>query len=103
MNSLLGGLGNMLLNSTKASPMMATNNTAQMPSILMQAMGAALRGETPQDFLSKLAESHPQLRQYDLSNLQQTAQQICQQNGVDMQQAINSIDNIASSFMPSTR
>lgn len=71
----------------------------QMPSILMQAMGAAMRGESPQAFMQQLAQQHPQLRQYDLSNLQNTAQQVCQQNGVDMQDAINKIDNIAKTIM----
>jgi hypothetical protein len=46
---------------------------AQMPNILMQAFGAALRGEDPHTFLQNLAAQHPQLKQYDLSNLQQTA------------------------------
>jgi len=36
----------------------------------MQAMGAALRGESPQQFMQNLAQTHPQLRQLDLSNLQ---------------------------------
>lgn len=30
-------------------------NSAQMPSILMQAFGAAMRGETPQSFMANLA------------------------------------------------
>jgi len=44
-----------------------------MPNMLMQAFGAALRGEDPHTFLQNLAVQHPQLKQYDLSNLQQTA------------------------------
>lgn len=77
----------------------ASGDGAQMPSILMQALGAAMRGESPQAFMQQLAQQHPQLRQYDLSNLQSTAQQVCQQNGVDMQDAINKIDNIAKTVM----
>ena len=84
--------------STPTAPA-ASGGGAQMPSILMQAMGAALRGESPQAFMQQLAQQHPQLRQYDLSNLQNTAQQVCQQNGVDMQDAINKIDNIAKTIM----
>ena len=96
MNSLLGGLGNAFMNMQKAAVPQAA--TQQTPNILMQAIGAALRGESPQTFMQNLAQQHPQLRQYDLSNLQQTAQWVCQQNGVDMQSAINSIDNITSSI-----
>lgn len=77
----------------------AAQGGTQMPSILMQAMGAAMRGESPQAFMQQLAQQHPQLRQYDLSNLQNTAQQVCQQNGVDMQDAISKIDNIAKTIM----
>ena len=100
MNSLLGGLGNMLANMSKAAaptPAMPVA-TPQTPNILMQAIGAALRHEDPTEFMMRLAQQHPQLKQYDLSNLQQTAQQICQQKGVDMQSAINQIDNITSSL-----
>ena len=88
MNSLLGNLGNSLLGS--GSPVMANN----MPSILLQAVGAALRNESPQEFMQRLANQHPQLKQYDLSNLQGTAQQVCQEKGVNMQDAINQIDSI---------
>ena len=97
MNSFLGGLGNALLNTQKVSK----PQQASMPNILMQAIGAAMRGESPQAFLQNLAQTHPQLRQYDLSNLQQTAQQVCQQNGVDIQAATQQIDGIVSSVTQS--
>lgn len=106
MNSLFGGgLGNSLMNmarGSQAAPMQvaqAAQKGVSMPNMLMQAFGAALRGEDPHTFLQNLAAQHPQLRQYDLSNLEQTAQQVCQQNGVDMQSAINQIDNITSSII----
>lgn len=102
MNSLFGGLGNVLMNQARGQSVMqkAVQPAAQpqMPNMLMQAFGAALRGEDPHTFLQNLAAQHPQLKQYDLSNLQQAAQQVCQQNGVDMQSAINQLDNITSSI-----
>lgn len=64
MNSLFGGM----------------NNGA---SLLMQAAGAMRRGESPQAFMQRLAQTYPQLRGLDFSNLQATAQQICMQKGVD--------------------
>lgn len=100
MNSLLSGFGNVFKNAQRFT--MPTQAAAQ-PNILMQAMGAALRGESPQDFMQNLAKTHPQLRQLDLSNLQQTAQQVCQQNGVDMQQMINQIDGVTNNIMQSPR
>ena len=100
MNSLFGGFGNMFRNMAQNQVASKINPTTQpqMPNILMQAMGAALRGEDPHTFMQNLAAQHPQLKQYDLSNLSQAAQQVCQQNGVDMQSAINQIDNITSSI-----
>lgn len=95
MNSLLGGIGNALMNINKVKAMPAQ----QTPNILMQALGAAMRGESPQSFLQNLAQLHPELKQYDLNNLPQTAQQVCQQKGVDMQQAINQLDSITSTLI----
>lgn len=100
MNSLLGNFGNTFKNLQR---MVNPTQAAAQPNILMQAMGAALRGESPQQFMQNLAQTHPQLRQLDLSNLQQTAQQVCQQHGVDMQQAINQIDGVTNNIMQSPR
>ena len=94
MNSLLGGLGNSFLTSFKpaAAPM-------AQPNILMMAVGAAMRGEDPHTFMQNLAGQHPLLRQYDLSNLPAAAQQVCQQNNVNMQDMVNRIDNAAGSII----
>ena len=98
MNSLLGNFGNLF--SQLTSTPNAVNGISTQPNILMQAMGAALRGESPQQFMQNLAQTHPQLRQYDLTNLQQTAQQVCQQNGVDISNATQQLDNLTNSIMP---
>ena len=71
MNSILGMLGN--------------NN------VMLQAMGAMMRGENPRQFLSNLAQSNPQLKGLDLNNLEQTAQQVCKDNNVDMNTKINEL------------
>ena len=60
-------------------------------NIMMQAMGAMMRGESPKQFLQNLAQSNPQLQGMDFSNLQQTAQQVCNNNGVDMNSKMNEI------------
>ena len=41
------------------------------------------RGESPQAFMQSLAQTHPELRGLDFSNLQATAQQICTHKGID--------------------
>lgn len=94
MNSLLSGLGSSLMNMARAPSAQAAT-----PNILMQAFGAALRNESPQEFLQNLARTHPQLKQYDFSNIQQVAQQVCQQNGVNAQDVVNKLDNITSNLM----
>ena len=71
MNSILGMLGN--------------NN------IMMQAFGAMMRGENPRQFLSSLAQNNPQLKGLDLNNLEQTAQKVCSDNGVDMNAKMNEL------------
>lgn len=51
--------------------------------IAMQAVGAALRGETPQDFLRGLANTRPELRSIDVNDLEGSARKLAQQKGVD--------------------
>ena len=106
MNSLLGGIGNAFMNMARGQSAMGQSMMPKMaatqpqsPNILMQAIGAALRGEDPHTFMQNLAQQHPQLKQYDLSNLQQTAQQVCNQKGIDMQQAIDQIDSITNNVI----
>lgn len=52
-----------------------------LTQILMQAVGAYMRGETPQDFMKKLARSRPELKGLDLDDLEGTANKLAQQNG----------------------
>ena len=74
MNSLLSNLGRM---------MPTTQTAAKTPSILMQAFGAYMRGEDASTFMKNLANTHPQLKPYNLDDLSTTAHKICQQNGID--------------------
>lgn len=92
MNSLLSGLSKMAA---------ATGATGGMqgPSMLLQALGAAMRGESASDFMKTLANSHPQLKQYDLNNLSATAQQVCQNNGVNPDAVTQQIDNVISPYV----
>lgn len=67
-------------------------------NVMMQAFGAMMRGESPQQFLSNLAQNNPALKGMDFSDLQQTAQQVCNQNGVDMNSKMAEVKNIISNF-----
>ena len=52
-------------------------------NIMLQAFGAMMRGESPQTFLKGLANTNPQLRGLDLTDINATAQKVCQEHGVD--------------------
>lgn len=77
----MGGLMNML----GGNPMM------------MQAMGAMMRGESPSAFLKNLANTNPQLQGLDLDNLESTAQALCQKNNVNMNELADKIRDFAKS------
>jgi hypothetical protein len=63
-------------------------------SILLQAVGAAMRGESAQDFMSRLANQRPELRQINLNDLQGSAQALCQQKGIDANELSKKIDGV---------
>lgn len=93
MNSLLGNIGNSLLSG---------NSTGSLNgmTILMQAVGAAMRGESPQQFMKRLANQHPQLKRMNLDDLQGTAQQLCQQQGVNADEVAKKIDGVIDPLLP---
>ena len=90
MNSLLNMLGGMGNSSG------GVNGSA----LLMQAVGAAMRGESPQAFMKKLANQHPQLKKMNLDDLMGSAQQLCQQNGVDVNEVKQQLDNVIDPMLP---
>ena len=51
--------------------------------LFMQAVGAFMRGESPQDFMRNLANTNPALRGIDLNDINGSARKICQERGVD--------------------
>ena len=65
--------------------------------MMLQAMGAMMRGESPSDFLKNLANTNPQLQGLDLDNLESTATALCQKNNVDMNQLADKIREFANS------
>lgn len=64
------------------------------PAVLMQAIGAAMRGESPQAFMKRLANQHPQLKRMNLDDLQGTASELCRQNGLDANELATRLDNV---------
>ena len=83
------------------NPILQMLSGSQNPqnNIMMQAVGAMLRGETPQSFLQNLAKSMPELQGLDLNNLNQTAEKLYQEKGQDINAAKSSIMDKVNAFM----
>ena len=84
-----------------ANPILDQLNRGQNQGtqIMMQAVGAMLRGESPQQFMQNLAKSHPQLQGLDLSNLDKTAEELYKKNGEDYSSAKSSLKEKISQFI----
>ena len=65
--------------------------------MIMKAMGAMMRGESPSDFLKNLANTNPQLQGLDFDNLEGTARALCEKNNVNMEQLADQIRGFANS------
>ena len=62
-------------------------------NIMMQAVGAFMRGESPRTFLQNLANTNPALRGLDLNDINGSAQKLCQERGVDANKLTAEIKN----------
>ena len=65
--------------------------------MMMQAMGAMMRGENPRTFLKNLANTNPQLQGLNLDDLEGTAKALCEKNNVNMNELANKIREFANS------
>lgn len=68
-------------------------------NLCMKALGAMARGESPTDFLKNVAMTNPALQGYDFDNLEETAQDICKQRNVDMDNMKSQIEDFAKSHI----
>ena len=75
------------------NPLMNLGNN----SMMMQAFGAMMRGESPQTFLKNLANTNPQLQGLNLDDLEGTAKALCEKNNVNMDQLAEQIKDFAKS------
>ena len=84
-----------------ANPILQQIMQSQNPgsNIMMQAVGAMLRGESPQEFMQNLARTNPQLQGLDLNNLDKTAEELCKKNGEDYGSAKTSLKDRINQFI----
>ena len=76
------------------NPIMSMFGNNGGTNILLQAIGAAMRGESPQTFMKRLANSHPQLKRMNHDDLYGSAQQLCQEKGLNMEDVTKKVDGI---------
>jgi len=75
------------------NPLMMLGNN----NMMMQALGAMMRGESPTAFLKNLANSNPQLQGLNLDDLEGTAKALCDKNNVNMDELADKIKDFAKS------
>ena len=68
-------------------------------NIMMQAVGAMMRGESPQSFLQNLAKNNPELQGLDLNSPSQAAEKLYADKGHDINTAKTSIMERVSAFI----
>lgn len=68
-------------------------------NVLMQALGAAMRGESPQAFMKKLASTDPRLKKMNLDDLYGSAQKLAQEQGVNVDDVQRQIDSAFAPYM----
>ena len=78
---------------------MLSGSQSPQSNIMMQAVGAMMRGETPQSFLQNLAKTMPELQGLDLTDLNKTAEKLYQEKGQDINAAKSTIMDKINSFM----
>ena len=66
-------------------------------NMMMQALGAMMRGESPKDFLKNLANTNPQLQGLNLDDLEGTAKSLCEKNNIDMNELALKMQDFAKS------
>lgn len=67
-------------------------------NMMLQAVGAMMRGESPQSFLSSLANTVPQLKGVDFNNLESTARKMCAEKNINVDDAIAKVSSQVKSM-----
>ena len=77
------------------NPLMMLGNSSN--NIMMQALGAMMRGESPQEFLKNLASTNQQLQGLNFDDLEGTAKTLCDKNNINMGELADKIQDFAKS------
>ena len=69
-------------------------------SVLLQAVGAALRGESAQTFMRRLANQHPAMKKVNFDDLMGSAEALAKENNMDIEQLKSKLDDVVSPMLP---
>lgn len=71
----------------------------KIKNLVMKAIGAAMRGESPSTFLKNVAMSEPALQGYNFDDIDATTAQVCRENNADMESMKANIMDLAKSYI----
>lgn len=92
-------MGNPIMSLLTGNSQNNQNGSMSVQDIVFSAMGAMARGESPQEFLMKVQQQHPnELAGIDPNNLEEAGTQLCEAKGIDKNQAINKAQSIMGMF-----
>ena len=78
---LLNGSGNTNSNSGGAMP------------LIKRMIGAAMAGQSPEQFLNGLTQTDARFKGMDFTNLEKTAKKVCGRKNIDLSDAVNKVSN----------
>lgn len=67
--------------------------------IVMKAVGAFMRGESPSQFMKNLAMTEPALQGYSYDDIDATAAQVCKERNADINTMKADIAELANSYI----
>ena len=67
--------------------------------IVVKAVGAFMRGESPSTFMKNLAMTEPLLQGYNFDDIDATAAQVCKEKNADMESMKADISDLAKSYI----
>lgn len=67
--------------------------------VVIKAVGAFMRGESPTTFMKNLAMTEPALRGYDFNDIDAATAQVCQEKNADMESMKADLTDLAKSYI----
>lgn len=68
-------------------------------AMVMKALGACMRGESPTTFLKNVAMTEPVFQGYNFDDIDATAEQICKEKNADINTMKAGITDFAKSYI----